>query len=83
MYLTGMSGFPDRDAARETAQIGVWLELNTIPGNRVFERDGRALWDRKKTTERKELLQTVLAPFNSNTSPFFPNSELTSPPPAD
>ena len=83
MYLTGMNGFPDRDAARETVQIGVRLELNTIPGNRVFEQSGRDLWDRKKTTERKELLQTILAPFNSNTSPFFPNSELTSPPPAD
>ncbi len=83
MYLTGMSGFPDRDAARETAQVGIRLELNTVPGNRVFERDGRALWDRKKDREQAELLQTVLAPFNRNTSPFFPDPETPDPNKAD
>lgn len=72
LRFTGMNSFPEKDPAAERARIGVRLELNTIPGNRVFERDGMALWDRKKTAERKELLQTILAPFNGNTTPFFP-----------
>ena len=72
MFLTGMNSFPEKDPAAERARIGVRLELNTIPGNRVFERDGMALWDRKKTAEMRELLQTILAPFNRNTTPFFP-----------
>ena len=83
MYLTGMSGFPDRDVERETARVGILLELNTVPGNRVIEREGSVLWDRKTSKERKELLQTVLAPFNRNTSPFFPESEPNSSPRTD
>ena len=79
MYLRGLSAFPDRDPEKETAQIGIRLELNTVPGSRVFEAAGREMWERKTSREKAELRQKILDGFVKNTAPFFPEDRSGAP----